>query len=223
MYYKDELRERYSPIIDEIQNNTSRLDRAIEEVKIEAQSIDTGIDQTNSSIDKLISAVDDLNSSNSQLLDSLIIETKKTNALLKRFLQVEDGNLPEDFSQLICKNIIFAHSSYKKVKDYVSQMAKATESNVIEINEQLTPCDLATLLSNAKKYDYILIDNNYLTEDSTRMFINSINTNTISFWVGQGINRRELNLKMQPLNFVIYTDLLDFVNPQLQEIMEIVK
>ena len=190
-----------------------------------------------------LTGLTNLNDMLSDTLSGLRADLLYQNNLLKKLCfyfekqlnyQPQKSNLSIDCPDIYRnKNLLIAGATYGEAYAFVKRLTEPStlsksvkgEPKIVTAENSLycSRSDLAAALTNAGDGDYLLLNYNELSESALDLLIGAIRDNELNLIVGKGTNAREISFSLKTINYVIYAEFLETVNPELKKLCEVIK
>lgn len=209
MYYDEITRKDFYTAIKEISNNQDLLsDKIDSQLKILNDNNDSNIDCLNNTMKSL----------HITLLE-LLSETKKTNICLSKLIKTSESDKFQKFDIEKQKNTSFIviNKSYITAKNYAETLATSTDKKLTLVETMKELSGLTDKYFNVN--DYVFVNYNALDKDAKYIISKVILENVIELKV----NERVMTFDLKPLNYIIYSNELELIDPKLIEELDIVE
>ena len=157
----------------------------------------------------------------SEKLNTLVQESLYTNALLKAVLQGQNitrYKLPDTYDSLSDKSFIIIHECLSSVSSFIKTIAETNNRGLHSILNENTG-DFVSTLMDCNDNDYILIPNTVLIKNPQLVdyIISIYNTGKADLFLGRGPASRQITLEFPKLNFIICSDFVELLSPDLRK------
>lgn len=215
--YNDNIRlvDIYN-VIDGVRDDLGTVCSNQNELANKIQSVDDSIGEVDKTISREMGYI-------AEILSNLLNETRKTNILLKKSIKSNGvtNAVKFDSKKHSNRSLVIINDSFLKAKEY-AQILADTATKKLEIIDMDNGGSIASKLTNANVNDYVLVNCNTLSDDGKDMIINAMQDNVIKYIIGT-TDRKEMKLDLKPINYIIYSDMIELLDPRLIEGLDIVE
>ncbi|MCM1289763.1 MAG: hypothetical protein NC132_05655 [Corallococcus sp.] len=185
-----------------------------------------------STLHDLSSSCDNLSAISTQLMQ-LLSEQRKTNVWLKMLVRLAGKDeiitsakpyKSQNPNNYVNKNLILLGDSFEQARQFAEQIAAIKESILrIASSEDVSgKIGLTALLSRCISNEYLLIDINYFNSKCVDILYRAIKDSELDFSIGQGKDKTTVDIALEKFHCIIYSDMLELIDPRLRDIMEVV-
>lgn len=171
---------------------------------------------------------DDMIAEISSIKDSiydLLKEQRITNALLHSLVVSRSQKyiFPNDLRRNSQQSFTIVHDNYDSVVNMVSDIARRDSKKFCDFDGN-SEGDLYALITSLEDGAYIVINNEKLitSPEIKRIVIDTYENRKISITIGKGPGAREVKLDTPRINFVIFSDIVELVSPDIIETFPVV-
>lgn len=181
------------------------------------------LDIITSNQDKLTNKIDSLETSVRDVILLLLNEVRRTNILLKKTIKTNDmaNAVKFDCKKLANRSFVVINDDFLTAKEYAKTIAD-NANKTLRIIAGSDGLDLFSILGNANVNDYVLVNYNCLTEIQKELIMNAMLNNSLSAMVCKGLSSKNVKIELKPINYILYSDMIELIPSKMIEGLDIV-
>ena len=158
-------------------------------------------------------------------ISNLLKEQRITNVLLHSLVVSRSQKyiLPNNLRRNSQQSFTVVHDHYDAVLNMVLDIARRDSKKFCDFDGD-SEGDLYALITSLEDGAYIVINNEKLitSPEIKRIIIDTYKNRKISITIGNGPGAREVKLDTPRINFVVFSDVVELVSPDIIEIFPVV-